>query len=90
MICGIFEAVDGLAVLLGLGDNESLKYFYDIYVCVHGSVHVPWYIVGARGQLTGVGSFFLSCGFRGLNSGHHVSRQAPFYLLSSLAQQSGS
>lgn len=77
-------------MLLGLGDNKSLKYFYDIYVCVYVSVYVPWYIMGARGQLTSVGSFFLSCGFRGLNSGHHVSQQAPFYLLSLLAQQSGS
>lgn len=34
--------------------------------------------------------FFPSCGFRGLNSGHHVWQQVPFYLLSSLAQHSDS
>lgn len=38
-------------MLLGFGDNKSLKYFYDIYICVYVSIHLPGYIVGPEDNL---------------------------------------
>jgi hypothetical protein len=52
-----------------------LSYIYVfIYICLSGCL--SYICAEIRTSLPGVGSFFLPCGFWGLNSGHHTWQQA--------------